>query len=247
MKAVLFGCGLLAVALMTGCGYQRGSGVPEAYRTINVPAFENNTEYPMAGAMAAQQFLDAIVEDGTFRITSDYKTARLRAQVVLNGLGKSAVRYDRNSVIVPDEYITTLRAKLYVYDSVSGATLVNGKSVTASDTALTRNDTQTGMMDSLPRVSRKLAQNLLAELHSLDVPIRVQAEASAPKPAPKAEPEATEEPTEPLLELEDEAPTEEPGEPLLSLEEEASEEGLPEEAPDSAEDLPEEELTPPQE
>lgn len=181
MRALLFLSGVLAVGLMTGCaGYQRGSAVPEAYRTIHVPAFENQTEYPMAGAVAAQQFLDAIVEDGTF-VVEDYDSARLRTQVVLSGVNARAVRYDRNSVIVPDEYTVSLIAQLYVFDATNGATLVNGKRVVAMDSALTRGDFQTGMTDALPRVSRKLAQLLLAELHSLDVPIRQQEAARTQK------------------------------------------------------------------
>lgn len=179
MKSFLFLSGVVALGLLAGCaGYQRGSAVPEDYRSINVPAFENRTEYPMAGAIAAQQFLDAIIEDGTFAV-KDYDAARLRTQVVLGDLGSRAVRYDRNAVIVPDEYTVTLSAQLYVFDASTGAALINGKRVTATDSALTRNDYQTGMMDALPRVSRKLAQALLAELHGLDVTLPQQPSASA--------------------------------------------------------------------
>ena len=165
MKRALLALPLLA--LLTGCaGYRLGSPVPEACRPIHVAAFENETDYPMVGTLASQQLLDALIEDGTFTPTA-YDNARLRVQVVISGVGADAISYDRNNTILPDEYRLTLRARLYAYDALTGETLINGKPVSASDTALTRNDFQTGVMDTLPRLSRKLAQNLLLELHSI--------------------------------------------------------------------------------
>ena len=157
-------CMALVLLGASGCaGYRRGTTVPEELRTVHVPAFENQTIYPMSGAIAVQQFLDALIEDGTFR-PERYEVARLRTQVVLESLNTRAVRYDRNHAIVPEEYRLTLVARLYVFDRKSGKTLVNGKLVRASDSALTRGDMQTGVMDALPRVSRALAERLLEAL-----------------------------------------------------------------------------------
>lgn len=168
MTRALFALPLLA--LLAGCaGYRLGSPVPEAYRTVHVAAFENGTDYPMAGAIASQQLLDALIEDGTFAPAA-YDKARLRVQAVVQPLGTDAVRYSRNKHNVPDEYHVTLTARLYVFDAKTGATYVNGKPVTAVDSALTREDYQTGIQDALPRVSRRLAQAILAELHALDLP-----------------------------------------------------------------------------
>ncbi|MGN1325635.1 MAG: LPS assembly lipoprotein LptE [Candidatus Spyradenecus sp.] len=157
-----------AVAMVcTGCaGYQLGSPVPQELRTIHVPAFENRTEYPMVGAMAAQQLMDAIIEDGTFTLTT-YDRARLRVQAIATGISSSSVRYDRESTMIPDEYIVTLKVQLYVFDRVTGETYINGKTFSASDTVLTRGEFQTGVTDALPRISRKLAQKLLTALHTL--------------------------------------------------------------------------------
>lgn len=154
-------------ALCSGClGYTRGSSVPEALRTVHVAAFENRTQYPKVGAIATQQVLDALVEDGTFRPT-DYASARLRVQGTMLSPRSDAVSYDRNNIVVPDEYRLTLRVQLYVHDALTGETLVNGKTFSASDTMMTRKDYQTGIVDALPRVSRKLAQTILAELQAL--------------------------------------------------------------------------------
>ncbi len=168
-------------ALGAGCaGYRLGSPVPEELRAIHVPAFENNTEYPMVGAVAAQQFLDALIEEGIFEPT-DFEHARLRTQVIVTGIAADAVSYDRNNAILPDEYRVTLRARLYAYDARTGETLINGKPVSATDSALTRNDFQTGVMDAIPRLSRKLAQNLLVELHGI-APTAALAPAEPPPP-----------------------------------------------------------------
>ena len=157
-----------AVAMVcTGCtGYRLGSPVPQELRTLHVPAFENRTEYPMAGAIAAQQLMDAVIEDGTFTLTS-FDRARLRVQAIVTGLSSSSVRYDRNSTMIPDEYFVTLKVQLYVFDRVTGETYINGKPFTASESVLTHGEFQTGVTDALPRISRKLAQKLLAALHTL--------------------------------------------------------------------------------
>ncbi len=158
---------LTSILTMTGCaGYNLGSPVPEELRQVHVPAFVNHTEYPAAGAQGAQQFLDLMIEDGTFSPTT-FEDASLRVQVELSGLSTEAVRYDRNYSIVPDEYHLRLTAKLFVYKAATGETLIDGKSVTATDSMLTRGDYQTGIMDALPRLSRVLGQRLLDELHTI--------------------------------------------------------------------------------
>ena len=168
MKRALFALPLLA--LLAGCaGYRLGSPVPEACRPIHVAAFENETDFPMVGAIASQQLLDALIEDGTFAPTT-YDNARLRVQAVIQPLDTDAVRYSRNDNLVPDEYHVALTARLYVFDAKTGKTYVNGKPITAVDSALTREDYQTGIQDALPRVARRLAQSILTELQSLDLP-----------------------------------------------------------------------------
>lgn len=163
----LGGAAAIMVALGLGCaGYRRGSPVPPAFRTVHVPAFENRTVYPMVGAMAAQQFMDALIEDGTF-LPSPYDSARLRVQAIVTSLESTAVKYDRNHAIVPDEYTLALVVKLYVFDRATGETYLNGKTITATDSALTRGDFQTGVTDALPRLARKLGQRLVEVLHSL--------------------------------------------------------------------------------
>ena len=159
--------GVAVVLCGAGCaGYRRGSAVPVALRTVHVPAFENQTEYPMVGAVAAQQFMDALIEDGTFRLAG-YDTARLRVQVQVTSVGTTAVRYDRNHAIVPEEYHLRLDARLSVFDRVTGETYINGKTYSAVDAILTRGDFQTGVVDALPRVSRALAQQLLGALQGV--------------------------------------------------------------------------------
>ena len=123
----------------------------------------------MVGTVASQQLLDALIEDGTFTPTA-YDNARLRVQAVIQPLDTDAVRYSRNDNLVPDEYHVALTARLYVFDAKTGKTYVNGKPITAVDSALTREDYQTGIQDALPRVARRLAQSILTELHSLDLP-----------------------------------------------------------------------------
>ena len=120
----------------------------------------------MVGAIATQQFADALIEDGVFTL-EDYDTARLKLQVVIHRCQTNSVRYDRNNVIVPNEYYLTLKATVYIYDAQTGEVYVDGKTLSATETMLTRNQYQTGVQDVLPRVSRKLAKVILDELHAI--------------------------------------------------------------------------------
>lgn len=164
LSALLACCSLL---LLSGCvGYNRGSIVPEQLRTIHVPAFENHTNYPMVGSIAAQQFLDTLIEDGTFKL-APYDTARLRVQVVIKDIISDSIRYDRNNAILPTEYYMTLSAHLYVYDATTGQSYIEGKPILATESMLTRDQYQTSIMDTLPRLSRRLAKALLDELQTI--------------------------------------------------------------------------------
>ncbi len=168
MKRILFFSVMCVWAIFgSGClGYQRGSSVPKSLRTVHVPSFTNKTEYPMVGAMAAQQFLDALIEDGTFTPTN-YDDAAIRTQVTITGVTEKAVRYDRNNIVVPDEYHVRIKATLYAYRTDTGEVLIDGRTVSANDAAMTRKDMQTGIMDTLPRLTRLLGQNLLEELQTI--------------------------------------------------------------------------------
>jgi hypothetical protein len=155
------------IATFTGCaGYQLGSNVPQELRAIHVPAFENQTSYPMVGAVAAQQFLSTMIEDGTFT-PSTLEDARLRLQVIITNCGTQSVRYDRNNVLIPTEYYLTIYAKVYLFDAQTGAVYIDGKTIKATETMLTRDQYQIALTNTLPLVSRKLARNILDELQTI--------------------------------------------------------------------------------
>ena len=157
----------LSCLMVCGCaGYQLGSPVSQNLRTVHVPVFENRTNFPMAGAVASQQFLDIMIEDGTF-VPTPYDEARLRVQVVIEGFTSNAVRYDRNNNVQPDEYYLTINTKLYAFDARSGKPYIDGKTVRATESMLTRNQFQNAVQDTLPRLSRQLAKNLLDELQTI--------------------------------------------------------------------------------
>lgn len=157
-------CGALS---LTGCaGYTRGSNLPAELRTVNVAAFENETLYPMAGAMVTQHLMRAMSEDGTFTFT-DLESAPLRIHGKVSGLNTRPVRYDRNNLILPNEYKATLVATIYVYNMQTGEMLLNGQNVSAEEYFFSRNDYSSGIQDALPALSAKLAQNILEHLHTL--------------------------------------------------------------------------------
>ncbi len=219
--------------LCCGCsGYRLGSAVPEELRTIHVPAFENQTEYPMVGAIASQQFLDCLIEEGIFTPTH-FDDARLRVHAIIKSCSSDAVRYDRNNLVIPNEYYVTLTAELHVFDAQTGETYIKGKSIIATDTMLTRNQYQTGIQDILPRLARRLARNLVDEINTI--------EPNPIKPLPREEP--TEAAAETSVEAtEAEAPAEETTEAETPAEAVEAEADTPTEEADVEAETPAEEL-----
>ena len=65
---------LFTAAVLTSCtGYQLGGAKPAILRDVNnitVPMFRNDTLHPRAEALATSAATDAVVRDGTYRITS---------------------------------------------------------------------------------------------------------------------------------------------------------------------------------
>ncbi len=158
---------LLALACLSGCaGYQRGATVPNHLRKVHIPAFENMTDYPMAGAMVSQQLADALIEDGTFTLTS-YEDADIRLSGVVASPSARAIAYERNYTSTPDEYIVRLQLKLYVVEAESGEFLLNGKIISGRSSMITHGDFQTSLMNALPRVAKNLAKSTVIELHTL--------------------------------------------------------------------------------
>lgn len=162
-----FAAFLALIPLMAGClGYTRGSTVPRDLRAVHLPAFENASEYPMAGAVVTRQVASALIEDGTFSLT-DYDSATLRIQGVVSNPSTTAVTFDRSNRAVPDEYRLKLTVRLYAFDARTGEALIDGKTVSGSTTMLTMDDYQNAVINALPRAAQDLAAHVLEELQSL--------------------------------------------------------------------------------
>lgn len=155
--------------LVAGClGYTRGSAVPPDLRRVHLPAFENATEYPMAGALVTRQLAAELIDDGTFTLT-DYESATLRIQGVVMPPVTRAVTFDRSNRIVPDEFRLKLSVRIYAFDARTGEALIDGKVFSGSTTLLTMNDYQNGVMNALPRAAAEVAVRVAEELQALGV------------------------------------------------------------------------------
>ncbi len=177
-----------AALTFVGCaGYQLGSSVPQDLRSIHVSAFENNTVYPMVASTATQHTMTAIVHDGTFSL-DDLNKATLRLTGSVDGITTKAISYDQSNAALPDEYLVGIKAKIYLYNTLTGEMLINGKTIKASTYMLTRGEMQTAVVDIIPTLSAKLSENILSQLHTIGEPkITPKAEPVAEEPAAPAE------------------------------------------------------------
>lgn len=200
MKFLLQGMvvSLLAMVTLTGCmGYRVGSNVAPELRSVYVAAFENATVYPMVGAVTTQHLMTAIVEDGTFNL-DPLETATLRITGRVESISNDPISYDHSNFVLPKEYLCTIKATYYVYNTQTGEMMVNGKSVEASEYMLTRGEMQTAVVDIIPSIAAKLGDALLDQLHNLEAnPLLPKAPAAEAPASETTTPEAPEAPAVP--------------------------------------------------
>ena len=69
MRTIVLGLALGFLALLSGCaGYTWGTSVPEEYRTVAVPVFENLTEVSEMGPTVTQYTLREFQREGSFKV-----------------------------------------------------------------------------------------------------------------------------------------------------------------------------------
>ena len=167
MRTAILGMALGAIALLSGCaGYSWGTNVPEEFRTVAVPVFENLTEVSELGPIVSQYTLREFQREGSFRVARPADAA-IEVQGVLRRMSRHGVSYDRGRGMRATEYRYTVRADVTFVDRKNGKVLLERKGLAGETTVLTQNDLLTGQKNAAARIAQDLAVQIVNEARAL--------------------------------------------------------------------------------
>ncbi|MDD2599969.1 MAG: LPS assembly lipoprotein LptE [Kiritimatiellae bacterium] len=152
---------LSALLMLAGCAsYRFTSKVPAELRTIAVPVFENESDFPELDAIVTQYTLREFQREGTFKIKNT-EDAAYKLIGCVTRITPRALSYNRNYNSRTSEYQHSVVVKISLIERSSGKILIDDMPVRARTSFLTQGDMLTGMQNASPRVARELAQSIV--------------------------------------------------------------------------------------
>ena len=167
MRTIVLGLELGFLALLSGCaGYTWGTSVPEEYRTVAVPVFENLTEVAEMGPTVTQYTLREFQREGSFKVVRS-DDAAIEVQGVIKRMMRHGVAYDRARGMRASEYRYVILADVTFVDRQKGKVLLERKGLQGEATFLTQNDLLTGQKNAAARIAQDLARQIVNEALAL--------------------------------------------------------------------------------
>jgi hypothetical protein len=158
---------LLLVPFLASCtGYQLGGVKPKSLagiRMVSVPMFKNDTQHPRAEAIATSAVASALLQDGTYRVSSLDK-----ADAVLEGtvhrIDYTQVRATRLDTLRPEELLNTITLVWLLKDARDPTkVLASGTSVGTSRFFVDAN-LQTSRNNALPDAMERAGEALVSRI-----------------------------------------------------------------------------------
>jgi hypothetical protein len=154
------------LALASCAGYHLGGIKPASLasvKTIAVPMFANATQHPRASVLATSAVTNAMVQDGTYRLSATDK-----ADAVLEGKLKRieyrSIRGTRIDSLYPEELANTVTIEWTLRDARDpGKVLATGSSKGTSQLFVSAN-LQTARNNALPEALDRASEALIATL-----------------------------------------------------------------------------------
>lgn len=162
MRRIIFtSLALSALLFISGCAsYSFKSKVPVESRSIAVPVFENESDFPELDALVTQYTLREFQSEGTFKI-KPLESAAYKLYGSISRARPNALSYDRNFGSRASEYEYIVVARITLVETSTGKMLMNEVPIKATTTFMTQGDMLTGMQDAYPRVAKELSQAIV--------------------------------------------------------------------------------------
>lgn len=163
MRFLLF---ITALAFTSCAGYQLGGVKPAILRdvrNISVPMFHNETLHPRAEALATSAATDAVVRDGTYRITPlDQADAILVGTI--QTISYTPLRSARLDTLRPEELQNSVTLVWTLKDARDPTrTLASGSSIGTSRFFISSN-LQTSRNNALPDALERASEAMISRL-----------------------------------------------------------------------------------
>lgn len=159
---------LVLVAALTGCAsYSWRSSVPEGYRTIAVPVFENRSDVTELGAVVTRQVLREIQREGTFEIRPTGESA-LELQGVIVKTSTKAQGYRRVIESHGVGHDIEAEARVSLIDKTRGAVLFDDRVYRATASFAAGDDVMTGERNASGRLAEEFARQIVDDITTHD-------------------------------------------------------------------------------
>ena len=157
---------ILATALSGCAGYQLGGAKPThlaGIQTVNVAIVQNDTQIPRAAAHATNTLIDALTQDGTYRLAS-VESADARLITTLHKIEYRQARSTRIDILRSEELKMKVYLKWSLVDAdTPGKILASGQSRGTTRFFVDPNlqtARQTALVDALKRASESVISRL---------------------------------------------------------------------------------------
>ncbi len=140
------------LVLVSCAGYQLGDSKPASLarvKTIAVPMFANSTLFPRGEAMATSAVTAALVQDGTYQISTVSKADAI-LEGTLSGVKYSNIRSSRLNVLRPEELETTVTVSWTLRDARNPTQILASGKSEGSSTFFAASNLQTARNNAMP-------------------------------------------------------------------------------------------------
>jgi hypothetical protein len=157
---------LVSLVCVSCAGYQLGGVKPPSLakvKNINVPMFANSTLHPRAEAVATSAVANAIVQDGTYRIsTLDKADAILEGD--LREIKYTAIRGTRLDTLLPEELSNTATIQWTLRDARDPTKVLASGASSGSSQLFVSSNLQTARNNALPEALERAGEALVSKL-----------------------------------------------------------------------------------
>jgi len=152
--------------LVSCAGYQLGDSKPASLahvKTIAVPMFANSTLFPRGEAMATSAVAEALVQDGTYQI-STVSEADAILEGTLSKVKYSSLRGSRVNVLRPEELENTVTLSWSLRDARNPTKVLASGSSEGSSTFFAASNLQTARNNAMPDALERAGVALVSVL-----------------------------------------------------------------------------------
>ncbi|MES2997418.1 MAG: LPS assembly lipoprotein LptE [Verrucomicrobiota bacterium] len=162
----IFSLALISCVLVSCAGYRLGGLKPASLARVHkiaVPMFHNATQHPRAEVIATSAVANAMVQDGTYRVSSlDHADAVLEGN--LKSIDYSSIRGRRLDTLYPDELRNEVTIEWRLLDARDRTKVLASGSAGGSSQLFVSANLQTARNNALPEALERAGEALVSRI-----------------------------------------------------------------------------------